>query len=93
MRAFLVVAAAVLALAATLGFEPTDASALVCARGVDRAGCAGRRGRGRQAGRDLHKGVGQRCLRKALQLTGRAAAGLVLRIGMADGDWDALKGS
>jgi hypothetical protein len=57
MRAFLVVAAAVLALAATSGFEPTDANAVVCARGVDRAGGAGRRGRGRQAGRDLHKGV------------------------------------
>ena len=44
MRAFLVVAAAVLALAATLGFEPTDANAVVCARGVYRAGCAGPNG-------------------------------------------------
>jgi hypothetical protein len=93
VRAVVLVAAAVLALAVTLGFEPTDANAVVCARGVYRAGCAEPRGLGPQADRDLHKGVGQRCLRRALHLTGRAAAGLVLRVSVADPDWNALKGS
>jgi len=41
MRAFLVVAAAVLALAATLGFEPTDANAVVCARDATRRAAQG----------------------------------------------------
>jgi hypothetical protein len=44
MRAFLLVASTVLAFAATMTFEPTDANAVVCARGVYRAGCAGARG-------------------------------------------------
>ena len=53
MRVLLLVAAAVLALAATLSFEPADANAVVCASGVYRAGCAGPNGP--QTGRDLHK--------------------------------------
>ena len=44
MRAFLLVASAVLAFAATMTVETTDANAVVCARGVYRAGCAGSRG-------------------------------------------------
>jgi hypothetical protein len=44
MRSYLLVAAAVLAFAATLSFAPTDANAVVCARGVYRAGCAGPNG-------------------------------------------------
>jgi hypothetical protein len=44
MRAFLLVASAILAFGATMTFESTDASAVVCARGVYRAGCAGPRG-------------------------------------------------
>ncbi|MBR0955176.1 hypothetical protein [Bradyrhizobium canariense] len=41
MRAFLLTASALLAFAATMTFEATDANAVVCARGVYRAGCAG----------------------------------------------------
>lgn len=44
MRAFLLIAAAVMAFAATMIVESTDANAVVCARGVYRAGCAGYRG-------------------------------------------------
>lgn len=44
MRSFLLMAAAVLAFAATMTFETTEANAVVCARGVVRAGCAGARG-------------------------------------------------
>ena len=44
MRSFLLIVSAVLAFAATLTFEPKDASAVVCAHGVYRAGCAGYRG-------------------------------------------------
>ena len=44
MRAFLLIASAVLAFAATMTVETTDANAVVCARGVYRAGCAGARG-------------------------------------------------
>ena len=44
MRSFLLVAAAVLAFAGTMTFESKDANAVVCARGVYRAGCAGARG-------------------------------------------------
>lgn len=44
MRAFLLIASALLAFAATLTFEASDANAVVCARGVYRAGCAGRNG-------------------------------------------------
>jgi hypothetical protein len=44
MRSFLLIAAAMLAFATTLTVEATDANAVVCARGVYRAGCAGYRG-------------------------------------------------
>ena len=44
MRCFLLIAAAVLSFAATMTFETSDANAVVCARGVYRAGCAGYRG-------------------------------------------------
>ncbi len=44
MRYFLLIAAAVIAFGATMTVEPTDANAVVCARGVHRAGCAGYRG-------------------------------------------------
>jgi hypothetical protein len=44
MRAFLLIASALLAFAATMTFEPSDANAVVCARGVYRAGCAGPNG-------------------------------------------------
>jgi hypothetical protein len=44
MRSLLLIAAAVLAFAATMTFETKDANAVVCARGVYRAGCAGYRG-------------------------------------------------
>jgi hypothetical protein len=44
MRSFLLVACAVVAFAATMTFETKDANAVVCARGVYRAGCAGARG-------------------------------------------------
>jgi hypothetical protein len=44
MRSFLLIAAALLAFGATMTVESTDANAVVCARGVVRAGCAGTRG-------------------------------------------------
>ncbi|MES2193562.1 MAG: hypothetical protein V4517_04035 [Pseudomonadota bacterium] len=44
MRSFLLVTAAVLTFAGTMTIESTDANAVVCARGVVRAGCAGARG-------------------------------------------------
>jgi len=44
MRAFLLVAASLLAFGATMAFTSTDANAVVCARGVYRAGCAGPNG-------------------------------------------------
>jgi hypothetical protein len=44
MRALLLVAAAVLAFGATLTFESRDAHAVVCAKGVYRADCAGPNG-------------------------------------------------
>jgi hypothetical protein len=44
MRSFVLLAFAVLAFGATMTFESTDANAVVCARGVYRAGCAGYRG-------------------------------------------------
>ena len=44
MRSLLLMSAAMLTFAATLAFETTDANAVVCARGVYRAGCAGYRG-------------------------------------------------
>jgi hypothetical protein len=44
MRSFFLVASAIIAFAATMTVETTDANAVVCARGVYRAGCAGARG-------------------------------------------------
>jgi hypothetical protein len=44
MRPFLLLAFAILVFAATMTFESNDANAVVCARGVYRAGCAGARG-------------------------------------------------
>jgi hypothetical protein len=44
MRSCLLIAAALLSFAATMTFEASDANAVVCARGVYRAGCAGSRG-------------------------------------------------
>ena len=44
MRSFLLIAAAALSFSATMTFETTEANAVVCARGVVRAGCAGARG-------------------------------------------------
>lgn len=44
MRSFLIIASALFAFGATMTFESTEASAVVCARGVYRAGCAGTRG-------------------------------------------------
>jgi hypothetical protein len=44
VRSFLLIASAILAFAATMTIETTDANAVVCARGVYRAGCAGYRG-------------------------------------------------
>jgi hypothetical protein len=41
MRSLLLIASALLAFGATMTFESTDANAVVCARGVYRAGCAG----------------------------------------------------
>jgi hypothetical protein len=41
---FFLIAHAILAFAATMTIETTDANAVVCARGVHRAGCAGYRG-------------------------------------------------
>jgi hypothetical protein len=41
MRSLLLVASALLAFGATMTFDTTDAHAVVCARGVYRAGCAG----------------------------------------------------
>jgi hypothetical protein len=44
MRPLLLLTSAILAFAATMTAKPTDANAVVCARGVYRAGCAGHRG-------------------------------------------------
>jgi hypothetical protein len=44
MRSSLLIAAALLSFADTMTFESSDANAVVCARGVYRAGCAGYRG-------------------------------------------------
>jgi hypothetical protein len=64
-----------LAFGATMAFTSTDANAVVCARGVYRAGCAGYHGAvvvrrpmsPTPAG--LPIGAGERCLRTALLLT------------------------
>jgi hypothetical protein len=44
MRYFLIIASALFAFGATMAFESTEANAVVCAKGVYRAGCAGARG-------------------------------------------------
>jgi hypothetical protein len=44
MRSFLLFASAILVFITTMTFETNDANAVVCARGVYRAGCAGARG-------------------------------------------------
>ena len=44
MRSFLLISSALLAFAATMTFTSSDANAVVCARGVYRAGCAGPNG-------------------------------------------------
>jgi hypothetical protein len=44
MRSFLLITAAVLSFSTTMTFEAREANAVVCARGVVRAGCAGARG-------------------------------------------------
>jgi hypothetical protein len=44
MRSFFLVIAALFAFCGTMTIEATDANAVVCARGVYRAGCAGPRG-------------------------------------------------
>ena len=44
MRYLLIIASALFAFGATMTFESTEANAVVCARGVVRAGCAGARG-------------------------------------------------
>ena len=46
MRLFLLAAAAIASFAGAMTVETTDANALVCARGVFRAGCVGRYGGG-----------------------------------------------
>ncbi len=44
MRSLLIIASALFSFAATMTLEPTTASAVVCADGIVRAGCAGPRG-------------------------------------------------
>ena len=44
MRLLLLVVTALLVFGTTISIEPTDASAVVCARAVYRAGCAGPHG-------------------------------------------------
>ena len=44
MRLLIVTAFAVVSFAATMTYEPSDANAVVCARGIYRAGCVGARG-------------------------------------------------
>jgi len=41
MRLFILAALAIAAFVATIAINPTDANAVVCARGVVRAGCVG----------------------------------------------------
>jgi hypothetical protein len=41
MRSFILVALAISAFATTMTYNTTDANAVVCAKGVVRAGCAG----------------------------------------------------
>jgi hypothetical protein len=44
MRLFVLAAIAVTSFTTTMVYEPTDANAVVCAKGVVRAGCAGPNG-------------------------------------------------
>jgi hypothetical protein len=44
MRLFVLAAIAVTAFTTTMAYNPTDANAVVCAKGVVRAGCAGPNG-------------------------------------------------
>lgn len=44
MRSMLLIAAAVMAFSSSMTIVTTDANAVVCAKGVYRAGCAGPRG-------------------------------------------------
>ena len=44
MRYLLIIASALFAFGATMTFEPTEANAVVCAKGVYRAGCVGPNG-------------------------------------------------
>ena len=44
MRYLLIIASALFAFGTTMTFESTEANAVVCAKGVYRAGCAGARG-------------------------------------------------
>jgi Fe-S cluster assembly scaffold protein SufB len=44
MRSLLLITAALLAFGASMTFEASDANAVVCASGVNRAGCASTRG-------------------------------------------------
>lgn len=44
MRTFFLIASAIIVVAATMTFDSRDANAVVCARGIYRAGCAGYRG-------------------------------------------------
>ena len=44
MRSFLLMLGAIMIFGATLTVETTEANAVVCAKGVVRAGCAGPRG-------------------------------------------------
>ena len=44
MRPLLLAALAIVSFAATMTYRPADANAIVCARGIYRAGCAGPRG-------------------------------------------------
>lgn len=72
MRTFLMMVAAVLTFGTTMTFEATDANAVVCARGVYRAGCAGYRGAAvvrRPVGRRMPHRLGQWRARTSLLLT------------------------
>jgi hypothetical protein len=44
MRPLLLAALAIVSFAATMTYRPADANAVVCARGIYRAGCVGPRG-------------------------------------------------
>ncbi len=44
MRILLFIALAIASFVTTMTYEPNDANAIICARGVYRAGCVGARG-------------------------------------------------